>query len=312
MVAVPLDLQNFECLLKNHDSFLFDCDGVLWHGNTLIPGAAEALSLLKAKGKQVFYVTNNSTSTREQYAEKCRKLGLPAEKKEIVCTAHSAALYLQDLLRPTFTCRPKVYLVGCVSIADELNAVGIDSVGLGPDPVGENFTQDKWRSVELEDDIDAVVVGFDPHISFIKILKAASYLKKPLVHFVATNTDQSFPTTSSRIVVPGTGCVVAPIAMAADRIPTVMGKPETLMFEYLQKEFELDSAKCVFIGDRLNTDILLAHKCGMKSVMALSGVSTLEEVEKYQNSSDPQEKLLVPHFFMSDINVLKELLEQIN
>ncbi|GAV01276.1 hypothetical protein RvY_12013 [Ramazzottius varieornatus] len=79
-MSTQLDNDNFRTLLDENDNFLFDCDGVLWHGNHLLPGAAESLALLKSKGKKVYYVTNNSTSTRAQYAAKCQKLGLPAEE----------------------------------------------------------------------------------------------------------------------------------------------------------------------------------------------------------------------------------------
>lgn len=152
-------------------------------------------------------------------------------------------------------------------------------------------------------------MGFDKHISFLKMTKAASYLRNPHVHFVATNMDQSFPVSSSRITVPGTGCIVATVQLACNRAPTVIGKPEPLMIAYLEKEFSLEVKRSVFVGDRLDTDILLAKRCGMRGILVLSGVSTLEEARLNEKSASQEKAMCVPDYFMEDIGVLDRLLQ---
>ena len=170
----------------------------------------------------------------------------------------------------------------------------------------EGFDAD---SVILDTHIKAVVVGYDHHISYGKILKAASYLKDLNVPFIATNTDQSFPSTSRAITVPGTGCIVAPVQLASGRNPIVIGKPETLMIDYLRKEYGLVSSRSVFTGDRMNTDMLLAHRCGMKGILVTTtGVNSVSDIEAASKSNNPADRGLVPEFYLDSMHVFSQLL----
>lgn len=170
----------------------------------------------------------------------------------------------------------------------------------------EGFIAD---SVILDTNIKAVVVGYDSHISYVKILKAASYLKDPSVPFIATNTDQSFPSLSRNITVPGTGCIVAPVQLASGREPIVIGKPETLMIDYLRKEYGLMPSRSVFTGDRMNTDMLLAHRCGMKGILVTTtGVNSVTDIELASKSSNPADRGLVPEFYLDSMQIFFQLL----
>ncbi|OWA50175.1 Phosphoglycolate phosphatase [Hypsibius exemplaris] len=309
---LPLDASNFATLLEDHDNFLFDCDGVLWKGNQLLAGAAESLTDLKKRGKKIYYITNNGASTRAQYAAKCRKLGLPAEEADIVCTAHFTALHVKDLLNVsdfvTPGTGPKIYVMGTPALELALTDLGLQCIGNGPDPVPEDFLEDDWRAESLDKDVRAVVVGFDKHISYFKLIKAACYLNDPKVHFVATNADTTFPSSSRDIIIPGTGCIVGPIVMACGRKPVIIGKPATLMIDHLKEHFYLDVSRSVFIGDNLHTDIGLANKCQMKSVLVLSGVSTLVEAKRYAESTAAADQDFVPTFYLDDMGTFYSLL----
>ncbi|XP_069704334.1 glycerol-3-phosphate phosphatase-like isoform X4 [Periplaneta americana] len=162
---------------------------VLWLGNIVIPGSPHAITELAKLGKNVFYVTNNSTKSREEYVSKFTNLGYPATKENILSTAYLAACYLQDL-----GFKKKVYVVGAKGITQELDAVGIKHLDVGPDPLDSDMNTLLAKEVHLDSEVGAVVVGFDEHISFPKMVKAASYLKQPDCIFVATNTDETFPT----------------------------------------------------------------------------------------------------------------------
>lgn len=89
----------------------------------------------------------------------------------------------------------------CLStgITKELDYVGIPHIGVGPDPV----LNSPYEAFEMDPEVGAVIVGFDEHFSYRKMMKAASYLKDKAVHFIATNTDERFPTSGS-LVIPGT------------------------------------------------------------------------------------------------------------
>ncbi|CAG5127591.1 unnamed protein product [Candidula unifasciata] len=261
-------------IVQNVDNFLFDCDGVLWDGNGVIQGSLDVVLKLKQMGKKVFYVTNNSSSSRQDYVKKCKDYGFPAEQDDIVCTAFIAAQYLHSI-----NFKDKVYLIGKEeSIGRELDLVGIRYFGPGPDPlVGDSYKE--WlKDIHLDPEVKCVLVGFDAHISFMKIMKAASYLRNPDCLYVATNEDGSLPAKESSICIPGTGCMVLPVTVASERNPILMGKPATNMFDVLQKVHSLDPARCMMTGDRISTDIVFAKKCGIRSLLVLSGISTISDI----------------------------------
>lgn len=103
--------------------------------------------------------------------------------------------------------------------------------------------------IELQDDIGAVVIGFDEHISYPKILKAANYLADPNCLFLASNADETFP-MEIPLVVPGTGVMVRSVETASLRTATVFGKPSTCMFETISKQCQIDPQRTLMVGDR--------------------------------------------------------------
>lgn len=185
-------------VLDSVDSVLFDCDGVIWRGDQAIPGAPQVVNLLKENGKKVFFVTNNSTKTRKMYAEKMSTLGFDVSEEEVFGTAYCSAMYLKTVCR----LQGKVYLVGSPAMKQELEAVGIQQTGVGPDPVSGK--QIDWANVPLDPEVRAVVVGFDEHFSYMKLNRAMQYLTRSDCLFVGTNRDSRLPLEGGRAV-PG-GC----------------------------------------------------------------------------------------------------------
>ncbi|KAL4225152.1 hypothetical protein ACF0H5_015845 [Mactra antiquata] len=284
-------------LVKKVDNFLFDCDGVLWHCGHPIAGCVEAVQKLKKLGKRIFYVTNNSSKTREQMVEKCQKMGYPAEQDSIICTAYVSALYLKSM---NFT--GKVYVVGNPSMAEEFDQLGINHVGIGPDYFPDDVQgfddivhyQMSWKP---DPEVNAVLVGFDPHHSYMKMMKAATYAKNRNNLFLATNEDPFYP-TQSEICIPGTGSKVSSIKYASRREPHVIGKPGTAMFDLLHEIHGLEAEKSIMIGDSLNADIAMAVNCNLESLLVLTGVDGLQEVEKHQNSDNQHTRSIVPDYYI--------------
>ncbi|KAK7099389.1 hypothetical protein V1264_003533 [Littorina saxatilis] len=273
MACERLNESSAKKLLAGADSFLFDCDGVLWDGRGVIPGSLETIKKLKALGKKVFYVTNNSSKTRDGYLQKAKQFGFPATVDEIVCTAYIAALYLKNK-----QFKGKVFVVGNTAMGQELDAVGIAHTGIGPAPTVGGIPD--WVDLKWDSDIKCVLVGFDADISYMKILRAASYLQRPECLFVGTNEDTHLPVNNSATRIPGTGTMVIAVAFPAQRKPVIVGKPEPPMFEELKKLHNLNSDRCVMVGDRLESDIGLAKSCGLKSMLVLSGVTSEAELPK--------------------------------
>lgn len=183
-------------LLDSVDSVLFDCDGVIWRGDQAIPGAAQVINLLKENGKKVFFLTNNSTKTRKMYAEKMSALGFNVKEDEVFGTAYCSAMYLKTVCQ----LEGKVYLIGSNAMKQELEAMGIQQTGVGPDLVyGKPID---WVNVPLDPEVKAVVVGFDEHFSYMKLNRALQYLTQQSCLFVGTNTDTRLPLEGG-MAVPG-------------------------------------------------------------------------------------------------------------
>ncbi|XP_050543456.1 glycerol-3-phosphate phosphatase isoform X1 [Daktulosphaira vitifoliae] len=295
-----LSEQGRQQFFASFDNVLTDCDGVLWMLNQVIHGAPDVMNGFKSNGKKVFYVTNNSTKTQTQLLEKFTNLGFKASKNDIISTSFLAAKYLKSNLDPS----KKVYVIGSPAIASELNEVGVNHFGVGPDYL-QSSVPTFVENVQLEENVGAVLVGFDEHFSYPKIFKAASYLKDQSCLFVATNTDESFPVSGTKIIMPGTGSLVCTVKTCAGREPYVVGKPYSYIRKVLMDTYNIDPTRTIMIGDRCNTDILLGKRCGFKTLLVLTGVNTFEEIDKWSKSDDPELQELVPDYYAKSIATLK-------
>ena len=174
-------------LLPDVDVFIFDCDGVIWRGDSVIPGIPETLDKLRALGKKMYFVTNNSTKSRAGYKKKFDSLGLNVPAEEIFSSSFAAAAYLeQTKFKDT---GKKVYVVGEVGIQEELDLIGVPHFG-GPQDAGKAPDMGPGDALEHDKDVGAVIVGFDRNINYYKIQYAQLCINEnPGCEFIATNTD---------------------------------------------------------------------------------------------------------------------------
>lgn len=280
-------------VLDSVDSVLFDCDGVIWRGDQAIPGAPEVIDLLKKNGKKVFFVTNNSSKTRRLYAEKMSLLGFNVSEEQVFGTAYCSAMYLKTVCQ----LQGKVYLVGSNAMKQELEAVGIQQTGVGPDPVCGK--QADWANVPLDPEVKAVVVGFDEHFSYMKLNRAMQYLNQGCL-FVGTNRDSRLPLEGGKAV-PGTGCILQAVETAAQRQAQTVGKPNQFMFDCVASQYGVEKGRCLMVGDRLDTDILLGANCGLKTLLTLTGVSTVAEAQEHLKSGCAERQGMVPDYYVESI-----------
>lgn len=261
----------------------------------LIVGSDQVMNKFQENGKKVYFVTNNSTKTRSEFLEKAHKMGFKIDENGIVSTAYATAKFLE---KRGFT--QKVYLVGTTGIARELDSVGIRHTGPGPD-VTTNI-QNLFAEFKPDPEVGAVVVGFDEHLSFPKMYKAATYLANPDCLFIGTNTDERFPSRNG--VVPGTGSIVRAIETCSERNAIIMGKPNRSICESLIASKTIIPERTLMIGDRSNTDILLGYNCGFQTLLVGSGVHGLDDVKRWQESDDEDDHKLVPDVYLPTLGDL--------
>jgi len=201
----------------------------------------------------------------------------------------------------------KVYLIGSQGVKDELNDLNIEFFGDGPDPV-ENQESSKGAAflydIELEEEIDqvgAVVVGYEKHFNYLKLMKAANYLQEEDCLFMATNEDETCPGPNKRTIIPDAGPLVAAVKNASGREPLVVGKPDTPAFDYICRRWQIDPARTIMIGDRTNTDVKFGRDHGLKTMLVLSGCHQVDDIveNRVNNRTD-----MVPDWYAKNLGSL--------
>eukprot|EP00596_Hydrurales_sp_CCMP1899_P004249 CAMPEP_0119041348 /NCGR_PEP_ID=MMETSP1177-20130426/11574_1 /TAXON_ID=2985 /ORGANISM="Ochromonas sp, Strain CCMP1899" /LENGTH=239 /DNA_ID=CAMNT_0007007325 /DNA_START=111 /DNA_END=827 /DNA_ORIENTATION=- len=186
VASMPVKLLGAKDLLAKTDVFIFDCDGVIWKGDALIPGVPNVLDQLRALGKKIFFVTNNSTKSRKGYLKKFNSLGLEVKSEEIFSSSFAAAAYLEQNPLPA---GKKVYIIGQEGIGEELDLLNIPHIG-GPADNEKVIKLGPGVKVEHDHDVGAVIVGFDQGINYYKIQYAQLCVNEnPGCKFIATNLD---------------------------------------------------------------------------------------------------------------------------
>ncbi|KAL0639999.1 p-nitrophenyl phosphatase [Maublancomyces gigas] len=261
--------------IDRFDVFLFDCDGVLWHGNTLLHKTVETLDMLRSKGKQIVFVTNNSTKSRRAYKKKLDGLGIPAEVDEIFCSAYSSAVYIKRVVK--LPADKKVYVIGESGIEEELRNEGVQYFG-GTDPEERiQMQEEDYTNFVPDPEVGVVLCGLDHYVSYRKYAKAFQYLQNPETLFLATNVDSTFPNKGK--LFPGAGSISAPLTYMTKRVPLSLGKPSQAMMDAIEGKFQFNRKRTCMVGDRLNTDIKFGVEGGLGGTLAvLTGVSTEEEI----------------------------------
>lgn len=282
--AVPfVTSDGLKALLEKTDVFVFDCDGVIWKGDTLIEGVPETLELLKSMGKKLFFVTNNSTKSRAGYLQKFLSLGLQLKADEIYSSSYAAAAYLEAQNYPK---DKPIYIIGEVGIEEELALLGFKYIG-GPKDAGKTVELKAGYALEHDHDVGAVVVGFDRHFNYYKIQYAQLCINEnPGCLFIATNTDAVTHLTDAQEWA-GNGSMVGCIKGCTGKEPIVVGKPSGFMMDNIAAKFGIPKQRICMVGDRLDTDILFGQDNGTNTLLVLSGVTTEDKLLSPTNRVQP-------------------------
>jgi HAD superfamily hydrolase (TIGR01457 family) len=234
-------------LADAYEAFLLDLDGVLFRGDQAIPSAAPTVDALRAAGKRLVFLTNNSARTPEQVAEKLRALGVGAKADEVVTSAQATA----ELLAREATGRPgTAYVIGQDGIRTALRDAGITVLD------GDAGARS-----------DFVVVGWDGGVTYEE-LRRATVLVRGGARLVATNADASYPAPGGELW-PGAGAILAAVETASGARATVVGKPNPPLIESALARAGTRNA--LVVGDRVETDIAGAEATGLDAALVLTG-----------------------------------------
>ena len=238
-------------LAERYGCILFDLDGVLYRGEDAVPQAPPTMAELRRRGVRPVFLTNNSSRTPRQVADKLRAIGIEADPAEVVTSALATAELLAE-------------------------RGGGRAFVIGQDGVREALTDAGIRVLEGEpEEADLVVVGFDGGATY-RSLKRASLLVQRGARLVATNADASYPAADG--LWPGAGALLSVITTTTGAEPEIVGKPFHPLFEAGRRRG--GGGRPLVVGDRLDTDIEGAARLGWDTMLVLTGVSGREDVER--------------------------------
>ena len=249
---------------------LVDLDCVVYRGADAVPGVAAVLADRVARGDDVVYVTNNSMHYRADYLPRLEAHGAPVAADRVVTSARATALLLagQDPVARL------VLVVGAGGLERELRDVGLDVVTSAA--VATRMSHEGIDGMTAAGSPDAVVVGLDPQLTYLRIAAAADCIRAG-ARFIATNRDPTYPT--ERGLRPGAGSIVAAVEATTRVTPLAVGKPEPLLLETAARVVGADPRDAVMIGDALWTDVAAARAVGARSILMLTGVTAEDQLE---------------------------------
>jgi 4-nitrophenyl phosphatase len=257
---------------------LVDLDGVVYRASAPVPGVAALLAERASRGDSIVYVTNNSMHYRADYVTRLAEMGAPVSADKVVSSPRATALYLREHAPDVH----RVLALGAGGLERELRDVGLQVVTAGH--AATRMAQEGIDGVHAADSPDAVVVGLDPQLTYLRLAAAADCIRAGAA-FIATNRDPLYPT--ERGLQPGAGSIVAALEVATSRSPTVIGKPGPLLLETAAHVGGGEARDAVMIGDSLLTDVAAAAAVGARSVLMLTGVTTRAQVDALPEDRRP-------------------------
>lgn len=232
-----------------YDAYIFDLDGTIYLGDTALPGAQATVAALRAAGRRAIFLSNNPTRTRDQYAAKLTRLGIPTPVEDIVTSAFVLARWLQREAPGA-----RLFVVGEEPLKHELSAAG-------------------FQLVERPGEIDIVVASFDRTFVYAKLQIAFDAIRAG-ARLVGTNPDRFCPTPGGGE--PDAAAIIAAIEACTDaRCDPIVGKPSLIMVATVLDMLDLPPERCMMVGDRLETDIRMGLDAGMATCLVLTGDANL-------------------------------------
>ncbi len=256
-----------------------DMDGTIYMGDTLFSYTPAFLQELRDMGIGYSFLTNNPSKNIADYLHKLAALGIRATREEMYTTALAAI----DYIRAHHPAARRLFLLGTPSMISEFEAAGFVSTG-----------------DSAADRPDAIVAAFDRTLTYERLCRAAWWIAQG-IPYIATNPDRVCPTDQPTVLV-DCGSICACLEHATGRRPDItLGKPDPNMLRGILTRHGLQPGEVAMVGDRIYTDVEMAHNAGALGVLVLSGETTLATAETAARQ---------PHIIAENISVLGGLLRE--
>ena len=244
--------QNNSFDFNEKKGFICDMDGVIYHGNKILPGVTEFIQWLHDEKKEYLFLTNNSGYTPRELHQKLARMGVDVPEEHFYTSALATAAFLKE---QSPGC--SVFAIGEAGLLNALYDAGITMNDVNP---------------------DYVVVGEGRTNSLDTLTKATNLVLRG-AKLVGANSDVSGPIENG--IAPACRALIAPIEMATGTNAYFCGKPNPLMMRTGLRMLNCHSAEAVMVGDRMDTDVVSGLESGMSTVLVLSGVTSLDLMKTY-------------------------------
>lgn len=261
-------------LKERYRALLIDLDGTIYHGTKPIEGADSLIRALREQQLSYRYVTNNSSATPEQVAERLVNMGIPATASDVCTSAGAAAAYIASMDQ-----HARVMVIGEHGLRQALMDQGIQIV---------------------EDKPTIVLQGIDREYTYEKGMKAVRAIRSGAA-FIMTNPDLLLPTTDG--LIPGAGSIGAMLQAASGKEPLIIGKPSRILVQYALDQLQCDAQEALMIGDNMLTDIRSGVEAGCDTALLYTGITTEENIDYYR-----QQAKCEPTYCYRDLHELKKAL----
>lgn len=252
---------------RNIKCFLFDLDGTIWRWTELLPNVKHVISELEKKNKKIYFISNNALLSRKGFALKLTKLGIPVGEEQIINSGYVAAQYfLEKGIK-------NVYVVGEMGLIKEL----------------EN------NNISSSTNSQHVLISTDRNFTYWKLKNVMNVSKKGVKLYCVGHGVKWFV---GKEEYPGEDPIVRAIEDVTGEKAMLLGKPSDYMKKIILRKIHLFPEDTLFVGDSLNSDIAFGNKCGFRTALTLTGITSLEQAKAAR-------ELEKPDFILKDI---KELL----
>ncbi|MGF1514353.1 MAG: HAD-IIA family hydrolase [Elainellaceae cyanobacterium] len=238
--------------LHNKKAFICDMDGVIYHGNRLLPGVTEFVDWLHREDKRFLFLTNSSERSPRELKEKLSRLGIEVSRENFYTSALATAAFLAQQ-KPGGS----AFVIGEPGLINALYDAGFSINDTAP---------------------DYVVVGDTRSYSYEK-LEQACFLVQKGAKLIGTNPDMTAP--SEKGIIPATGALLAPIELTAGAKAYCVGKPNPLMMRNALKKLGARREETTIVGDRMDTDIIAGIESEIETVLVFSGVTHAEDLPRF-------------------------------
>ncbi len=266
--------------LKDIELAIFDLDGVIYRGDKRLPGVDTVIQQLKELSVNIVYNSNNSTATRQMYVDRLNNFNISSEIGDFYTSASITAAELSKLKK-----KAKIFVIGEMGLREELKACGHEII----------TEESEYKNV------DFVVVGLDRDFKYKNLALAQKCILEGKAQFYATNADATLPVVNGFL--PGAGVMVKALETCTGIKPVkIFGKPQPYGIELILKEKNIPTKTTAIFGDRLDTDILAGNLAGIITVLVLTGVSQMKEVEQLKLESSDVNFNQIPNLILDELS----------